>query len=215
MAKDYHGKGEQDARDEKYERPHGVLDDLTTWTKSGMERNERENRQYDDGYHHGRGQQDASRDEYHKPHGMIDDLTTWSKSGMEKNERENDAYDSGHSSTSEQKSGGCFLTTACVEAAGLPDACHELTVLRRFRDTYVARLPEGGSMISEYNAVAPLLVARIESAACRARILRGILADVRRAVVLIEAGEHAAALTLYRAMLARLRARFSLNDNCS
>lgn len=27
-------------------------------------------------------------------------------------------------------SGGCFLTSACTEARGLPDDCHELTVLR-------------------------------------------------------------------------------------
>ena len=31
-------------------------------------------------------------------------------------------------------SGGCFLTSACTEARGLPDDCHELTVLRSFRD---------------------------------------------------------------------------------
>ena len=31
-------------------------------------------------------------------------------------------------------SGGCYFTSACVEAQGLPDDCHELTALRKFRD---------------------------------------------------------------------------------
>ena len=29
-------------------------------------------------------------------------------------------------------SGGCYLTSACVESKNLPDNCHELTVLRQF-----------------------------------------------------------------------------------
>ena len=40
-------------------------------------------------------------------------------------------------------SGGCFLTSACTEARGLPDDCHELTVLRSFRDGYLRSQPEG------------------------------------------------------------------------
>ena len=39
-------------------------------------------------------------------------------------------------------SGGCFLTSACTEARGLPDDCHELTVLRAFRDGYLRSQPE-------------------------------------------------------------------------
>jgi len=209
MSKDYHGKGERDARDDDYEKPHGILDDLTTWTKSGMERNEKENQQYDDGYYHGKGQQDASKGEHHRPHGILDDLTTWTKEGMEKNERENDSYDSGHSSTSDQKSGGCFLTTACVDAAGLPDTCRELTVLRRFRDSYLARLPHGDSMIAEYYAAAPGIVERIQRSPQRVAVLGAVLSDVRRAVSLIESGEQESALAVYREMFTRLEAQFS------
>ena len=47
-------------------------------------------------------------------------------------------------------SGGCFLTSACTEARGLPDDCHELTVLRSFRDGYLRSQPEGEAEIAEY-----------------------------------------------------------------
>ena len=47
-------------------------------------------------------------------------------------------------------SGGCFLTSACTEARGLPDDCHELTVLRAFRDGYLRSQPEGEAEIAEY-----------------------------------------------------------------
>lgn len=38
------------------------------------------------------------------------------------------------SSSSNNNSSGCYLTSACVNAKGLPDDCEELTVLRNFRD---------------------------------------------------------------------------------
>ena len=62
-------------------------------------------------------------------------------------------------------SGGCFLTSACTEARGLPDDCHELTVLRAFRDGYLRSQPEGEAEIAEYYAVAPKIVDAIRSKA--------------------------------------------------
>ena len=62
-------------------------------------------------------------------------------------------------------SGGCFLTSACTEARGLPDDCHELTVLRSFRDGYLRSQPEGEAEIAEYYAVAPKIVDAIRSKA--------------------------------------------------
>lgn len=54
-----------------------------------------------------------------------------------------------------QDSSGCFLTSACVEAKGLPDDCSELSVLRHFRDSYLAGIEEGKAEICEYYHVAP------------------------------------------------------------
>jgi hypothetical protein len=205
MSTDYHGKGEQDARDDDYEKPHGVFDELTTWSKAGQERNEQENDEYDKGYYHGKGQQDASEGEHHRPHGIFDELTTWSKEGQKRNERENDAYDAGHDSTSSQKSGGCFLTTACTEAAGLADDCTELEVLRQFRDGYLVRQPNGPLLIREYYQVAPRILDRIQKSPHRAVILNGVLSDVRVAVEFVQTGQNKMALDCYGKMFTRLK----------
>lgn len=58
-------------------------------------------------------------------------------------------------------SSGCYLTTACVEHKGLPDDCIELTMLRHFRDDYIASLPNGNEEIMEYYKTAPEVVKMI------------------------------------------------------
>lgn len=121
--------------------------------------------------------------------------------------READEHDSDSSSSS--SSGGCFLTRACVEAAGLPDGCHELTVLRQFRDGYLARLPHGPALIAEYYAIAPRIVARIQSSPQRGAALDAVLHDVRHAVSSIESGQQESALAVYSAMFTRLQSEFS------
>ena len=50
----------------------------------------------------------------------------------------------------DSSSGPCFLTSACVEAKGLADDCHELSVLRNFRENYLRTVPEGRREIAEY-----------------------------------------------------------------
>ena len=45
---------------------------------------------------------------------------------------------------------GCFLTSACVEARGLPDDCYELRVLRNFRDSYLVKQDCGECEINHY-----------------------------------------------------------------
>lgn len=58
-------------------------------------------------------------------------------------------------------SGGCFLTSACTEARGLPDDCEELQTLRGFRDSYLRAQPKGAEEILEYYRVAPRIVEEI------------------------------------------------------
>lgn len=56
---------------------------------------------------------------------------------------------------------GCFLTSACAAARGLPDDCEELTLLRRYRDTYLKHRKGGEREILEYYSLAPQIVRRI------------------------------------------------------
>ena len=52
------------------------------------------------------------------------------------------------SGSKDNDNGGCYLTTACVAARGLPDTCIELQTLRAFRDGVLARQPGGREEIA-------------------------------------------------------------------
>ena len=72
--------------------------------------------------------------------------------------------DSGKSnSSSSSGSSGCFLTSACIEAKGLPDDCEELTILRHYRDTYLSKQMGGKDEIQEYYRIAPKIVEAINA----------------------------------------------------
>jgi hypothetical protein len=79
----------------KYDPPHGLLDDLFTWSTPAMERNDAENEAYDTEWHRQRGADDYASGRYREPNGVLEDLTTWSSAGMEKQESQNEAYRSG------------------------------------------------------------------------------------------------------------------------
>lgn len=66
----------------------------------------------------------------------------------------------------EEKSGsstGCWLTSACCIAKGLPDDCMELTELRGFRDEILKAMPDGKKLIDFYYAEGPRIVKQIEA----------------------------------------------------
>lgn len=69
----------------------------------------------------------------------------------------------GKSSGNDNNSGGCFLTTACTEAKGLPDNCIELETLRHFRDNYMMNTPDGKADIAHYYKMAPSIVNAINN----------------------------------------------------
>lgn len=106
-------------------------------------------------------------------------------------------------------SGGCFLTSACVEAKGLPDDCHELTVLRKFRDEYLCPLPEGEAEIAEYYSIAPRIVAAIKERKDSLTIFSDIYNRlVMPCVALIEQGEKSRAHKIYKDFVQELRLRY-------
>ena len=117
---------------------------------------------------------------------------------------ENDKYDPPKEDTS------CFLTTACVEHAGLPDNCHELTTLRSFRDNYMRSLPNGDTLISDYYENAPRIVSLIQLSEKRNEILDGILTNVKEAVSHIENGSDEDALRVYGEMYTGLKQEFQI-----
>jgi len=108
------------------------------------------------------------------------------------------------SSNDESASNGCFITSACVEFAGLPDDCYELTVLRSFRDNYIAHLPNGQMLISDYYERAPRILKHIRVSPYRSEILASTFNTIHKAIAEIEKREPALALETYRALLIKL-----------
>ncbi len=61
------------------------------------------------------------------------------------------------------ESDGCFITTACMKSRGLDDNCEELEILRKFRDDYIKKSPNGNTVISEYYILAPHIAKTINN----------------------------------------------------
>ena len=107
---------------------------------------------------------------------------------------------------------GCFITTACVKAKGLPDDCYELETLRKFREEYVRVLPEGKSLISKYYEVAPKIVKMLEKDRGRKRIYDSLFEKIRLACMYIEKKENEKAFKVYCSSVRKLSHHFDLSE---
>jgi hypothetical protein len=96
---------------------------------------------------------------------------------------------------------GCFLSTACTAARGLPDDCEELTVLRRFREEHLRGAAEGESLLRDYDTLAPRIVAAIDERPDALAVYERIYAEVALCVRDIQGQDHAAALDRYRRLV--------------
>lgn len=102
--------------------------------------------------------------------------------------------------SNENEHGGCFLTTACVAARGLPDTCAELQMLRAFRDGVLAHMPDGQDEIAEYYRIAPGIVAAINQREDAGQIWDRIYEElVMPCVRMIHEGKDEEAYRLYKA----------------
>lgn len=98
-----------------------------------------------------------------------------------------------------QSSGGCYLTSACVEAKGLPDDCYELSVLRRFRDGYMRSKSGGDADICEYYHIAPVIVEKIKQLPNALEVFETIYNElIIPCINLIKADKNEEAYTAYR-----------------
>ncbi len=104
----------------------------------------------------------------------------------------------------------CFLTTACMEKLRdeFDDNCRELTVLRRYRDSWLREHhPED---IELYYHVAPVLVEEVDRREDSRAIWLSLYEDsILPAVRAAEAGEDEEAYRIYRAMVEDLLDRFA------
>lgn len=109
-------------------------------------------------------------------------------------------------------SGGCYLTTACVEHRGLPDDCHALQTLRQFRDNWLKNQPGGLAEIAEYYRIGPAVVDGIEHHERRTEILEQLGTElVDPCVKLIEEGQFEEAHALYQNCTLQLKDAFGID----
>jgi hypothetical protein len=108
----------------------------------------------------------------------------------------------------EPKSSKCFITTACVEAEGLPDDCEELTILRAFRDGFMSSLPNGAALISEYYNIAPRIVARISTEPDAEIIFASLYESVSTSADMVKAGKNDEAMRTYVTIVSDLKEKY-------
>lgn len=102
----------------------------------------------------------------------------------------------------------CYITTACVEAMGLPDDCEELTLLRRFRDTYLAQKKNGGQLIDLYYRYSPEIVAAIRRRDDEEDILKRLYGVIRSCVDAIRRQDYEFTYRTYCKMVIELKDEF-------
>lgn len=71
----------------------------------------------------------------------------------------------------------CYITTAVCESLGKPDDCHELQVLRGYRDEYLMGSEEGKDIVMKYYDIAPTIVKRINEKENAGQIYQRIYTD--------------------------------------
>lgn len=109
----------------------------------------------------------------------------------------------------DSSSGGCYLTSACTAARGLPDDCYELQTLRRFRDEWLKHQPDGVLLIAKYYEIAPKIVEKIDAREDNPALYGEIYTNlVEPCVKMIEDGNFAAALELYQEFTLRLEKEY-------
>ena len=105
----------------------------------------------------------------------------------------------------------CYITTAVCESFGKADDCYELSLLRNYRDTYLAELPDGESLIQEYYDVAPSIVKHINQKDTAHEIYRSIWDEyLAPCISMIENGQMEECRNRYEEMVYELKNEYFL-----
>ena len=118
-----------------------------------------------------------------------------------------DAEGKSHSDVS---SVDCFITTATCKSRNLPDNCHDLTVLRMFRDTYMKADEQMSKEVDEYYLKAPVICSKIDKLENSAELYEEIYQNyIKPAVAAVEAGENDKAHEIYSKMFLSLEEKYN------
>ena len=104
---------------------------------------------------------------------------------------------------------GCFITTATCQSRHLPDNCHELETLRKFRDTFMRKNPEMEAEVEEYYQIAPVICENISRQKNSKEIYDSIWGDyLKSAVSAVDNGENQKAHDIYKKMVLDLKEKW-------
>lgn len=107
------------------------------------------------------------------------------------------------------KKGFCYITTAVCESQNKPDNCHELTVLREYRDQYLMMSEEGQRLVAEYYALAPSIVMALNRREDSAQIYDGIYQEyLIPCIRYAENGKNVECKKLYMDMVHHLQEKY-------
>lgn len=112
--------------------------------------------------------------------------------------------------TQKKKSSFCFITTAVCKYFNKPDDCYELTLLRKFRDTWLVKQPGGNELVKEYYSVAPNIVTALDNYSEKDKVYIHIWNNyIKPCIKLIELGANDTCKDLYMNMVNELKEKFN------
>lgn len=126
-------------------------------------------------------------------------VRTGPTSGQNRSRKNNGAWRRKRNDTGKSR-GGCFITTAACQHKGLADDCHELQVLRMFRDQHLLATLEGSALVERYYEIAPAIAARLTDP----EELEAVWQEICACVSEIESGHFSEAITRYAKMVESL-----------
>lgn len=174
------------------------------------DKQEENNKQYAEDYARGRSG-DFVRDTLNE---VMEDHDSQTYKAYKAGEADRDKYgyksadECGSGETHDKDDGFCFLTSACVMAKGLDDACSVLSELRAFRDSYVSSLPEGAELLREYYATAPAIVSAVNASTASSAEWQRVFSEILEAVSCIRDKRDTLALEVYRQLFLRLKGTY-------
>jgi hypothetical protein len=105
--------------------------------------------------------------------------------------------------------GGCFITTATLLSFGnMDDNCYELTLIRKYRDTYLRNRKDGECIIKKYYELAPKIVLKIGNNPHVYKVIWDMYLEPFCCA--IENDENEKALVVYLTMVEVLRVKYEL-----
>lgn len=108
----------------------------------------------------------------------------------------------------------CYITTAVCQGLHKTQDCHELELLKKYRDEYLLKQDDGEAVIREYYDIAPTIVKRMEKEDAPEEKYRYLWEHyLKCCVAMIEAGKVEECRDVYEKMVEELRRQYIITNH--